>query len=82
MCGIAGIYNLNNRPVEYSIIRAMIDIIQHRGPDSEGIWIDKNIGLGHKRLAIIDLNRSADQPMHSPNSDIHITFNGEISIVG
>jgi len=56
----------------------MTDVIAHRGPDSEGQWIDRNIGLGHRRLSIIDLTSDAAQPMASGDCNVVITFNGEI----
>lgn len=56
----------------------MTDIIAHRGPDGEGVWVDGAIGLGHRRLSIIDLSSLAAQPMVSCNNTAVITFNGEI----
>jgi asparagine synthase (glutamine-hydrolysing) len=56
----------------------MTDIIAHRGPDSEGVWVDGNVGLGHRRLSIIDLSEQAAQPMISEDRSAVITFNGEI----
>ncbi|MFC0875436.1 asparagine synthase (glutamine-hydrolyzing) [Saccharicrinis sp. FJH2] len=75
MCGIVGILNKSNMPVQESILRKMADKIAHRGPDDEGFYISNNVGLGHKRLSIIDLN-SGHQPMTS--LDHTIIFNGEI----
>jgi len=63
MCGIAGIFNLNGEPVSQVILRKMTDAIAHRGPDGEGFYIDSFIGLGHRRLAIIDLSPAGHQPM-------------------
>jgi asparagine synthase (glutamine-hydrolysing) len=79
MCGIAGIISLNKDEVFQQRLRAMTDIIAHRGPDSEGQWISENgmIGLGHRRLSIIDLSQNANQPMHYLGR-YTITFNGEI----
>ena len=79
MCGIAGILSFSNRIEEASILR-MISTLTHRGPDGEGIWIDNSakIGLGHKRLSIIDLSESGKQPMHYAEGRYSITFNGEI----
>lgn len=78
MCGIAGKINLNKSPVSQEEIKKMIDKINHRGPDDEGIFIENNIGLGHKRLSIIDLSPLGHQPMISNDGNIIITFNGEI----
>jgi len=78
MCGIAGIYHLHiAKPVEQSRVRAMIDAIAHRGPDGEGVWTAPGVGLGHRRLAIIDLAGGA-QPMASEDGQALIVFNGEI----
>ena len=67
MCGIAGVINLNiDFKVQPDVLKKMTDIIAYRGPDGDGHWISEsgNIGLGHRRLSIIDLSHSADQPMH------------------
>jgi len=66
MCGICGIFNLDGKPIAHQAIKAMTDIIAHRGPDGEGHYIDKNIALGHRLLAVIDLTPKAAQPMASP----------------
>lgn len=78
MCGIAGIFNLNGEPVSPVSIRRMTDAIKHRGPDSEGFYVDSFVGLGHRRLAIIDLSRAGHQPMVTENKEFAITYNGEI----
>ena len=78
MCGIVGIYNFKEKPVLETQIKKMIDIIAHRGPDGEGIFIDKNLGLGHRRLAIIDLTKAGHQPMTNEKGDVFIIYNGEI----
>lgn len=78
MCGIAGILNFNGAPIEKSVIASMTDAIAHRGPDSDGHWLNGGIGLGHRRLSIIDLSHEADQPMISPDGEFVIVFNGEI----
>jgi len=78
MCGIAGIINLNNKPVEESRIRLMMNKIKHRGPDDEGVFIDNNFGLGHVRLSIQDLSMAGHQPMFSNDKRYSIIFNGEI----
>lgn len=79
MCGITGILAFNKQ-VEYDHIKNMNHVLQHRGPDGEGIWLNdkKNIGLGHRRLSIIDLSDTGKQPMHFANGRYTITFNGEI----
>jgi asparagine synthase (glutamine-hydrolysing) len=78
MCGITGILNFNRQPVEQSQIKAMTDVIAHRGPDGEGQYIDGYMGLGHRRLAIIDLSLAGHQPMQTKDGRFTITYNGEI----
>ncbi len=76
MCGIAGIFNLNGERCEHNLLKKMADKIAHRGPDSEGFWTDKNIGLAHRRLSILDTSDKGAQPMHSKSSEWTIVFNG------
>ena len=78
MCGIVGKYNLNEEPVSPELINRMCDKLIHRGPDDSDIFVDSNIGLGHRRLSIIDLSELGRQPMSSQDQSIWITFNGEI----
>ncbi len=80
MCGIAGILSFDQSPVTAVDVKKMTDAILHRGPDGEGQWLNskQNIGLGHRRLSIIDLSESGQQPMHYANGRYTITFNGEI----
>ena len=78
MCGIAGIINKNSVPVDQEKLVKMRDSLVHRGPDAAGIYIDKNVGFGHRRLSIIDLSENANQPFHSPCKRYTLTFNGEI----
>ena len=78
MCGIAGIFNLTGEPVSPVILRKMTDAIAHRGPDGDGFWTEGLIGLGHRRLAIIDLSPAAHQPMMSLNGRYVISYNGEV----
>jgi asparagine synthase (glutamine-hydrolysing) len=61
MCGIVGIYNFNQHPVSNVILEKMNEKIKHRGPDGDGLWVDGYIGLGHRRLSIIDLSASYSQ---------------------
>lgn len=85
MCGITGIYNFNSEmPVEKSLIQRMTDVLAHRGPDGSGVYLgDKTnngtprLGLGHRRLAIIDLN-TGNQPLANEDNTVWIVFNGEI----
>ena len=78
MCGIAGIIQLDpRRPVEEARLRRMLAVLRHRGPDGEGFHLDGSVGLGHRRLAIID-PAGGGQPMASENESIWIVCNGEI----
>lgn len=78
MCGIAGLLT-SDRHIEQTLAR-MTDIVAHRGPDDRGIWVDQEagVGLGHRRLAVVDLTASGHQPMISANGRFVLTFNGEI----
>lgn len=78
MCGVAGYLNRNGAPADERIVAAMRDALAHRGPDGKGMHIDGPLGLGHRRLSIIDLRTVASQPMHSPDGRWTIAFNGEI----
>ena len=79
MCGIAGkIYFDRDRPVTRQELQAMGAAMIHRGPDGDGAWADGNVGLTHRRLAIIDLSAAASQPMCNEDGFVWITFNGEI----
>lgn len=78
MCGIAGIIHFNNQPIDGLIIDNMMDVISHRGPDDAGKYVAGPIGLGHRRLAIIDLTDSGKQPMSNEDGSIWIIYNGEI----
>lgn len=78
MCGVAGILHFDHlRCVNIDILQKMVKRLVHRGPDDEGLYVDKCIGLGHRRLSIIDL-KSGHQPMCNEDQTVHIVFNGEI----
>jgi asparagine synthase (glutamine-hydrolysing) len=78
MCGIAGIVRFDPRDVvEEARVKRMRDMLRHRGPDGEGLWIDGPVGLGHRRLAIVDVAGGL-QPMTNEDESIWITYNGEI----
>jgi asparagine synthase (glutamine-hydrolysing) len=77
VCGIAGRFNLDGRPVLASEIVAMRDSLHHRGPDDGGLFIDGAVGLGHRRLSIIDLS-GGHQPISNEDGTVTIIFNGEI----
>ena len=76
MCGILGVYNLKGPEVDIESTKLMGEELKHRGPDSEGTYFDYNIGLYHKRLAILDTSENGKQPMHSKDGNWVITFNG------
>ncbi|HLG71811.1 MAG TPA: asparagine synthase (glutamine-hydrolyzing) [Chloroflexota bacterium] len=78
MCGIAGILSLSGSPVTAEEIGRMNALMAHRGPDDEGIWLEEGVGLGNRRLAIIDLTPAGHQPMVNVRGDLVITFNGEL----
>lgn len=78
MCGIVGVYNRDReRNCSEERLIAMRDLQLHRGPDDQGIYLDGNLGLGHRRLSIIDLG-SGHQPMLTPDGNLVVVFNGEI----
>ena len=76
MCGITGIFNINGTSVSQSVLKKMTDRIAHRGPDGEGTFVEENIGLGHRRLAILDTSSLGNQPMFSKNGEWAVVFNG------
>lgn len=79
MCGICGkLYFDKDRPVLKPTLHSMAAMLTHRGPDGEGVWVDRNVGLAHRRLSIIDLRTVASQPMGNEDGSVWITFNGEI----
>ena len=82
MCGIAGIFAYNNAapPVDQAELLRIREAMVSRGPDGAGLWISNNkrVGLGHRRLAIIDLSETGAQPMATDDGRFRITFNGEI----
>jgi asparagine synthase (glutamine-hydrolysing) len=78
VCGIAGAVDLGGGPISREVVRKMTDVIAHRGPDGEGQFVDGPVGLGHRRLSIIDLSTAAAQPMTSPDGRYTIAYNGEV----
>jgi len=78
MCGITGkLYLDRERLIDFSTLQCMTDAIRHRGPDDEGFFVEKNVGLGFRRLSIIDLN-TGHQPLSNHDGSVIIIFNGEI----
>ena len=78
MCGIYGVVRPDGAPIEAHELTPMGACLEHRGPDASGTWLDGGIGLGHQRLAIIDLSPAANQPMLDASGELAIVFNGEI----
>jgi len=79
MCGICGkVFFDQNRAVSKTEVLEMARTLIHRGPDGEGVWVNGNVGLAHRRLAIIDLREEANQPMCNEDGSVWVTFNGEI----
>src|SRR3954453_22278115 len=78
MCGIAGL--ISGSPVDEATVARLIRPIAHRGPDDHGIWLDNDlsVGLGHQRLAVVDLSPAGHQPMLSADGRFVLTFNCEI----
>src|SRR5688572_10509027 len=77
MCGIIGMLNTDGAPVDGAALSQLTSLISHRGPDGEGFELRGNVGLGHRRLSIID-SALGHQPMFNEDRSIAITFNGEI----
>src|SRR5215467_2853459 len=77
MCGIAGIMSLSDKIVRLEEIRSMCDTMIHRGPDDEGFHTGPGIGLGMRRLSIIDV-KGGHQPVHNEDGTVSVVFNGEI----
>ena len=78
MCGIAGLIHLDAAPLSPVVLQRMTDAIAHRGPDGQGHWIEGNVGLGHRRLAIIDLSPAGHQPMVNADHRYVLSYNGEV----
>lgn len=78
MCGIAGIYRFDSKPVDTQLLHRMTDAIAHRGPDDEGHYVNQCVGLGNRRLSIIDLSPRGNQPMSNETQTVWLTYNGEI----
>src|SRR5229473_310908 len=78
MCGIAGLYHFDpDARADEALLRRMTDLLAHRGPDDAGLYRSGSVGLGHRRLSIIDLSAAGHQPMASQDGTVWITYNGE-----
>jgi len=78
MCGVTGFINYDGSPASAVILKKMTDAISHRGPDGEGQWVEGNVGIGHRRLAILDLSPAGHQPMVSADHRWVLSYNGEV----
>ncbi|MEO6882673.1 MAG: asparagine synthase (glutamine-hydrolyzing) [Bacteroidia bacterium] len=78
MCGINGIYGINNSEEALAKLKQMNTALAHRGPDDEGVFLNNEIALGHRRLSIIDLSAAGHQPMTSHDGRYTIVYNGEL----
>src|SRR5262245_45641398 len=77
MCGISGIFHFRGGPVDRQLVHRMSSVLRHRGPDGSGMYVSKRIGLGHRRLSIIDV-AGGSQPVANEDGSIQVAFNGEI----
>ncbi|MDD5544832.1 MAG: asparagine synthase (glutamine-hydrolyzing), partial [Acidobacteriia bacterium] len=77
MCGIVGIIHTDGKPVDRVELARLTNTLSHRGPDGDGFHVDANVGLGHRRLAIIDLE-SGEQPLSNEDGTVWVVLNGEI----
>jgi asparagine synthase (glutamine-hydrolysing) len=78
VCGIAGAYDRSGEPLPLGLLKRMSDVVSHRGPDGEGQYADGPVGLANSRLAIIDLDPAANQPLADDTGQLVITYNGEV----
>lgn len=79
MCGFAAFVGLNGSSVDTDIFGKMLRVLVHRGPDSEGMWASSCVALGFRRLSILDLSHTADQPMRTSGGRLLLIFDVEIS---
>ncbi len=77
MCGICGVFDFKGVPVDEGLLAAMTSRLQHRGPDGDGVFRDVEVGIGHRRLSIIDLS-GGGQPIGNEDDQLQVVFNGEI----
>jgi asparagine synthase (glutamine-hydrolysing) len=78
MCGVAGVVGRSGEQVCQSVLRRMTEAIAHRGLDGEGHWVEKNVGIGHRRLAVIDPSLAGRQPMITNDQRYVLSYNGEV----
>ena len=78
MCGICGIVDYGDRPISPALVDRMRDVMVRRGPDDAGTEVRPHVGLGHRRLSILDLSARGRQPMSNEDGSVLLVFNGEI----
>jgi len=78
MCGIVGVWQFDGRAADSAALEEMRDALIRRGPDDAGLWVEGPVGLGHRRLSIIDLSEAGRMPMSSPDGRVQAVFNGEV----
>jgi asparagine synthase (glutamine-hydrolysing) len=78
MCGIVGVWRFDGQSVDPEALANMRDTLVHRGPDDAGLWTSGPVGLGHRRLSILDLSEAGRMPMGSPDGRVQAVFNGEV----
>lgn len=78
MCGITGLWQLDGAPADPTVLEQMTERLAHRGPDGQGLHVDGSLGLGHRRLAILDISPTGRQPMSYADGRYWITYNGEM----
>jgi asparagine synthase (glutamine-hydrolysing) len=80
MCGIVGFLSRGNFKLLQGTLHEAVSSLSHRGPDDSGLFFDKSsgVGLGHRRLSVIDLSDGGRQPMSSEDGRVHIVYNGEV----
>ena len=78
MCGITGLINKDGSTISSSVVEKMTEALEHRGPDAGGVWLSENVGIGHRRLSVIDLSDSGNQPMVDETDNYVLSYNGEI----
>ena len=82
MCGICGTVTTNGSRIDEAVLRRMTDVMTHRGPDESGVYLRRahglSVGLGHRRLSIIDLSEAGRQPLSNEDGTVWLVFNGEI----
>ena len=82
MCGIVGAIHFNQQPVRADMIEQMANTLKHRDPDDAGVFVDRMVGLGHRRLKIIDLSPAGHQPMCNEDGTVRHLQRGDLQLFG